>query len=257
MQDDKTAAPGSDPETEVALTRAAEQPPLAWSQSDEDGSGDETLPFDGDADVRRSWAVVGVAVALVGVGVVAAAWMGGEWLTHRDHRPAAQPPAPSAPDVIVPSTPAPTPGPMLNGTYQMAFDAGAATYTGKAAPPKRTGIDTIWWAFRSTCTAAGCTASGVRLDPDNHSVRRSRGDFNDTTLTYAGGQWANGATSIPPGIPGCSAADVHWTLQPQTDGTLTGSETVTVEGDCTSAGNAITTPIVATRIGPVPAGLLP
>jgi hypothetical protein len=73
-------APGSDPETEVGLTRAAAEVPLAWSVDD---GGDETVPYtdDGDAetdvwsdqdDRRYSWHTVGMFAALVGVAVLAA-----------------------------------------------------------------------------------------------------------------------------------------------------------------------------------------
>lgn len=128
----------------------------------------------------------------------------------------------------------------------MAFDAGAATYTGKAAPPKRVGITTVWWAFR---TAINCTATGVKLDDTEHSRRSAKGLTDTLTFTngLTGSQWADGARPTPSGIAGCDAASIHWTLTPQQDGTLTGSETITVESGCTSAGNATTTPFTATR----------
>jgi hypothetical protein len=190
-----------DPETEVALTRAAPEVPLAWSADD----GDDTVPaYDGDDDSnaptdlwsdeqdrRYSWGTVRLFVGLIGVAVVAAGWAGGLWAMHRHNRPApaAQLAAPSAPDVIVPSTPAPPPGPKLDGTYQLVFDIGAATYSGHAAPPKRTGVETIWWAFRSSCTPVSCTASGVKLDNTDHTVRSAKNITDTFTFVHGLGGW--------------------------------------------------------------------
>jgi serine/threonine protein kinase, bacterial len=188
------------------------------------------------------------------------------YLTHRDNRPApaAQPPAPPAPDVILPSTPAPPPGPKLDGTYQLVFDIGAATYSGQATPPKRSGVSTVWVAFRSSCTPVGCTAGSVKLDNVDHTVRSAK-NVTDT-FTFVNGRWENAPRSTPDDIaprstpddiaPGCTDDSSHWVLDPQPDGTLAGTETVTLEGSCGSAGNTTVTPFVATRIGPVPAGLL-
>jgi serine/threonine-protein kinase len=244
-----TVAAESDATTIVPPpTEAA--PELAWSK--DDGDADNAQPW------HEAWGRTPIIVFIAALAAFAIAVVG--WFSIRPHHNQHVASLPStmaaaAPPPISTTPPAPT-GPRLDGTYQIAYDDGATTYTGKAAPPKRTGIETVWWAFHSSCTAAGCTASGVKLDNADHSVRMSRGDFISTTLTYTGGQWVNGATSIPAHIPGCDTASTHWTLQPQSDGTLSGVETVTIEGDCTSTGNGIATPITATRIGPVPAGVL-
>jgi hypothetical protein len=267
MTDDTAAAP--DPETEVALTRAAPEVPLAWSV--DDGDDDETLPYDGDDaepeplwtdadDSRYSRDTVRLFVGLIGVAVLGASWSVGMWVMHRENRPAPAPAEPAAlgpPDVIVPSTTAAPvmQGPSLNGTYQMVFDASAATYFGKAAPPKRVGIGTVWWAFKSSCNALGCTASGVKVDDTDHSRRAATG-LTDT-FTFKDGQWVDIVRPVPSGIVGCDAASIHWTLTPRPDDALVGRETITVESGCTSAGNGVNTPFTMTRIGGVPAGLFP
>lgn len=268
MQDDTTAAPGSDPETEAALTRAVVEGPLAWSVDDGD---EETLPYHDDDDSEppedtsgpttttsaMPGRTVALFVALIGVAVVAAAWAVGVYLTHRAHdpAPAAQQPATTAPDVIVPSTPSAPTGPSLNGAYQLVFDIANATYHGHSTGPKRSGVATIWWAFKSSCTPVGCTASGIKLDNTDHTVASAK-NITDT-FTFVNGRWEDAPMSSPDTIaPGCTNDQDQWTLTPQPDGTLAGVETVTLEGSCGSAGNATITPFTATRIGGVPAGLL-
>jgi serine/threonine protein kinase, bacterial len=150
--------------------------------------------------------------------------------------------------------PAPT-GPVLDGAYQLTFDIGAATYSGKATPPKRSGVGTLWWAFRSSCTSAGCTAGAVKLDDTDHTVRSAK-NITDT-FTFADGQWGDAPFSSPDIVaPGCTNDSSQWVLKPQPDGTLAGTETVTLEGSCGSAGNTTVARFTATRIGPAPAGVL-
>jgi hypothetical protein len=104
----------------------------------------------------------------------------------------------------------------------------------------------------------------VKLDNVDHTVRSAK-NVTDT-FTFVNGRWENAPRSTPDDIaprstpddiaPGCTDDSSHWVLDPQPDGTLAGTETVTLEGSCGSAGNTTVTPFVATRIGPVPAGLL-
>lgn len=209
MQDGTTAADAPDPETEAAMTRAVVPEALAWSV--DDGGDDETLPvYDGDDDSdaptdlwsdqddsRYSWHTVGIFAGLVGIAVLAASWSVGMYLTHHDKAPtpAAQLPAASPPDVIVPSTPAAPTGPNLTGAYQLVYRIGDATYRGHAGPPKRSGVATVWWAFKSSCTPVGCTASGIKLDNTDHTIASAK-TITDT-FTFVSGQWEDAPMSGP------------------------------------------------------------
>jgi serine/threonine-protein kinase len=145
-------------------------------------------------------------------------------------------------------------GPTLDGAYQLTFNFADATYRGGGTAPKRTGIRTIWWALRSSCTPVGCTASAVKLDDTDHSVRSAKNTTD--TFTYTDGKWVDAPISSPDTVaPGSTDDANQWTLTPQPDGTLAGVETITLEGSCGSAGNTTITPFTATRIGPVPEGV--
>jgi hypothetical protein len=236
---------------DLALTQAR-----AYAEDYDDPSQTDTQLWDGADDRAHSRRTVGIFVALMAVVVISAVWVIALFL-HRDEPMKAEGrvttmPAAALPPPSTTAPPAPA-GPTLDGTYQFAFDIGAATYRGKATPPQRSGIKTSWFAFRSSCTPAGCTANGVRLDPTDRS-RRNPVSHTDT-FTYTDGQWVDGTSLIPSDIPGCTTASYQWTLRPRPDGTLDGTETITVEGDCTSTGNRIVTPFTAMRIGPVPAGV--
>jgi serine/threonine protein kinase, bacterial len=243
-----TAAAENDA-TSVVPPPTEAAPELAWSE--DDGDADDAQPW------REAWGRASIFVFVAALMAFAIAVVG--WFAVRAHHnhPVASTPSTTAAAALPPiasAPPAPT-GPTLDGAYQLTFDAAASTYRGGTSP-KRSGIRTIWWAFRSSCTPAGCTASGVKLDDTDHSVRSAK-NITDT-FTYVDGQWEDAPIPVPDTVaPGCPRDSNQWTMRPQPDGTLAGIETITIEGTCGSAGNATITPFTATRIGPVPAGAFP
>ena len=77
-----------------------------------------------------------------------------------------QPETVSAPMVV-------TPAAVLDGTYRFDFNSTDDTIMGAPNPPpdgQPKPLDTVWRAFRSTCTPAGCTATETTLDDTNHQI---------------------------------------------------------------------------------------
>jgi serine/threonine-protein kinase len=243
-----TAAAENDATSIVpAPTEAA--PELAWSQ--DDGDADNAQPWH---EAQRRAPIIVFIAALAAFAIAVVGWFSVR-PQHNQH--VASLPSTMAAAALPPistTPPAPT-GPVLDGAYQLTFDIGAARYRGKAAPPKRSGVATIWWAFRSSCTPVACTASAVKLDDTDHTVRSAK-NITDT-FTYVDGKWVDAPISHPDNTaPGCTNVEDQWTRTPQPDGTLAGVGTVTLEGSCGSAGNTTVNPFTATRIGPVPANVL-
>lgn len=210
---------------DVEPTRAAE---LAWSsEAETEELADRSREWRG----RLLWLPL---VALLCASVAVVVWFsvtlyrqGGQAIA----LPTASVPVAAPPVHVAPPSPPAAPGPRLDGAYQLAFDIDAATYSGKASPPKRSGAKTIWWAFRSSRTPAGCTASAVKLDDTDHTVSSAK-NITDT-FTFADGQWGDAPISSPDTVaPGCTNDSSQWVLKPQPDGTLAGTETVTLEGSC-------------------------
>jgi len=166
--------------------------------------------------------------------------------------PAAVPAAPSTP------TPAPpAPGPVLDGMYRIDYDFENQTVNGQPATGDVPNRDE-WWAFRSTCTPTSCVASGTQLIESNQQqatgvvsiLRFVDGSWQDTPYLQA--SWPCSTES--------EAEDtftISLNLQPQSDGTLRGFQTGTIVTDgCGRQGNVYKTPIVATRKGDVPSGVI-
>jgi hypothetical protein len=136
------------------------------------------------------------------------------------------------------------PAALLSGAYRLDFDAKQQIANGEPTP-----YDPFsrWFAFRSTCTATGCIATGSRLKDDDP------GELADppfsVVLDYVGGEWV---TTFPAQEP-CGDKDtpvlVSWALKPGDDASLAGTR---IESSVTP-GCAYNTqiPITATRLGDV------
>lgn len=239
-----------EPETALEPTAGAPDVELAWSA--DDGIDTVALP-------RQSWRwAFGYAAALVSCAAAVAfmiAVMG--WTRHGTASDRHPPPLASQSALPPPSVAAPLPS--LDGTYQIVLTAEGQQYQGKAPPSSRPqGVRTIWWAFRSSCNAAGCTAVGVKLDDTDHSQVAAKWRATSDTFTFRDGRWEDGEIYVPADadmVP-CPGAWDHWTIMPQADGTLTGAETDRMAAGCPSSGNSVMTPMTLTRIGPVPGGVL-
>jgi serine/threonine-protein kinase len=200
-------------------------------------------------DGRARWlpvaALVTVILAVTGgaAGVIL-------WLGNRTQTP--------VPGPVAEAPPASTPGP-LNGLYRFEWhDAQAinrmADGSLQAVPPDW-GVETIWYAIRSTCNEGICTATRVRVDDSTHGhADLENGQY--TTMTLVNGQWhlTPRTESIPcNGQPGEDLWETADTLTQLPDGSLTGQQVLKVATNgCGIGGMVRTTPVSATRVGDVP-----
>jgi serine/threonine protein kinase, bacterial len=205
---------------------------------------------------RTRWAVALVCAVLI---AVAATWSV-LYSFQPDSSPTNVPALASKPSVPAPSA-APTSGPVLNGTYQLTYDQ--SKRTGNGIQIRHDGAATNWWAFHSTCTTNGCAATGTQLDDATHQVASTTDGGQTDTLRFVGGYWQGtpqqervGCTQPNGQVRATQQETVAWSLAPQSDGTLRGTETETVLSDeCGAQGAVVRTPVVATRVGDAPAGV--
>ncbi|SPM36967.1 nuclease PIN [Mycobacterium rhizamassiliense] len=206
---------------------------------------------------RTRWATALVCAVLI---AVAATWS----VLYSFQPDASQPnPAlaskPSAPAAS--AAPARPGGRALNGTYQLTYDQSKRTTNGVAI--RQDGADTNWWAFRSACTSNGCAASGTQLDDATHQVASTTDGGQSDSLRYVAGYWQGapqqerlGCVQPNGQVRATQQETVAWSLAPQSDGTLRGTETQTVTtNECGAQGAVVRTPVVATRVGDVPPGV--
>lgn len=242
-----TAAGPCEDATEIVPAPTEAAPELAWSQENEQ-------PHDLQPWVR-TWLIA--AAILVVLGLIAAVIAVPRWMS-RGNPSTARLTAPPVSHVA--AGPAVAPPPELNGTYEIESYPAETIYRLNEPPPMPpdNAITHIWWAFRSACLPAGCTAHGAKLDKDNHQ-RFDSANFTDD-LTYINGAWQDAtpaAVQHDCGNGKSETVSVSWGLEPQPDGTLRGVTTYTTTTDgCGYLGNTTIEPFRATRIGDAPAGLL-
>ncbi|WP_322861089.1 serine/threonine-protein kinase [Mycobacterium europaeum] len=202
---------------------------------------------------RTRWAVGLVCAMLI---AVAATWSA--LYSFEPDTPPSTPALASKPSVPAPSAaPAGSGGPVLNGTYKLDYDQSRRTTNGVAI--RHDGPATGWWAFRSACTANGCAATAGRLDNATHQTAAGQTD----TLRFVGGYWQGApqqdrlGCTPPDGQTQASQQEtLAWSLAPQADGSLRGTVTETVlTNECGAQGAVVRVPVVATRVGDVPAGV--
>ncbi|WP_287034599.1 serine/threonine-protein kinase [Mycobacterium sp.] len=171
---------------------------------------------------------------------------------------AARPAAPAPPAALA----APS-GRVLDGTYRLDLDRAKRTTNG--TPIRHDGGTTYWWAFRSACTTSGCGATGVRLDDATHQFPDITGGGQNNTLRFVAGYWQGAPQQLRVGCRQANqAADgstqqetVALSVAPQADGTLRGVQTETVgSNECGAQGAVLRVPVVATRVGDVPANVV-
>ena len=147
--------------------------------------------------------------------------------------------------------------PALNGTYRLDYDRANQTSNGVIA---NDGAQASWWAFRSSCTATGCAATGTKLDNANHQVAKTTGTGNTGVLHFVDGHWQGEPRQVQvqcrqahQTVASTQDEIVVWSLTPQPDGTLRGVQIQTVHSnDCGAQGATLRIPVVATRVGDVP-----
>lgn len=163
------------------------------------------------------------------------------------------------PATVTPSTTASIParvfgGPVLDGTFRLDLDNAHQTVNG--APTTGGTTETEWWAFRSLCTSTGCVATGSKLVDTNHQAAAGV----PKVLRIADGHWQDTPYLQPPhqcpGTNGTDTATLSLSLEPQSDGTLRGVQTVTaLTNECGDQGKVRRSPVVATRAADVPPGV--
>jgi serine/threonine-protein kinase len=155
------------------------------------------------------------------------------------------------------STYSPVAGQALDGTFRLDFDYAKQTVNGVTVinPPRN---DSTWWAFRSVCTN-GCVATGVGLASENPTMKDGMVRATEV-LRFTDGRWQDITHLLPPAkCPGEASGTVtnletvSWSWEAQPDGTLHGTQTMTVlTNECGNQGAVRRTPVSATRTGDVP-----
>jgi hypothetical protein len=141
--------------------------------------------------------------------------------------------------------------PSFEGTYRFDFDGSQQLAGGEPRPTKSR---TRLYALRSTCTDSGCVATATKLADDN--PKQKSNPPVDLVLDYVDGHWQTALREDS----ACSDSDIKgpsvtaWLLQPQPDGTLTGTSYVAMNPspDCAVA---TSTPVTVTRQSDVDAGI--
>ena len=207
---------------------------------------------------RVRWAAGLVCAVLIAVATT--------WSTLYSFRPASpsgDPSLASRPSAPAPNAaPAKPGGPVENGTFRLTYDRGKLT--GNGIPVRHDGATSAWWAFRWVCTSNdGCVATGTQLDDADHQVASTVDGGHTDTLHFISGYWQGtpqqervGCTPPNGQAPATQQETVAWSLAPQNDGSLRGTQTETVLSDeCGARGAVVRVPVVATRVGDAPAGV--
>jgi serine/threonine-protein kinase len=204
---------------------------------------------------RTRWSVALVCAVLVAVAATWSTLYTVQTDTSQDTSLASKPSAPA------PGAAPTNRGPVLNGTYQLTYDRSKKTTNG--VPIRHDGAASDWWAFRSVCTTNGCAATGTQLDDATHQVASTTDGGQTDTLRFVGGYWQGAPQQERVGcrlsngqVSATQQETAAWSLAPQADGTLRGTETETVlSNECGAQGAVVRVPVVATRTGDVPAGV--
>lgn len=206
---------------------------------------------------RTRWATALVCAVLI---AVAATWSL-LYSFQPDNSPS-NPALASKPSLPAPSAaPVRSRGPALNGTYQLTYDRGKQITNG--IPIRHDGPNANWWAFRSVCTTKGCAATAIQLDDATHQKASTTDGGHTDTLRFVGGYWQGtpqqervACTAPNEQAPATQQETVAWSLAPQADGTVRGTVIETVlSNECGAQGAVVRVPVVATRVGDVPAGM--
>jgi len=206
---------------------------------------------------RTRWATALVCAVLI---AVAATWS--VLYSFQPDTQQANPALASKPSVPAPgAAPAATGGPVLNGTYKLDYDQTKRATNGVSI--RHDGAATNWWAFRSACTTNGCVATGTKLDDATHQVASTTDGGETDTLRFVGGYWQGTPAQervgcvLPNGqVRAAQQETIAWSLVPQADGTLRGTQTETVlSNECGAQGAVVRVPVVATRVGTAPTGV--
>jgi serine/threonine protein kinase, bacterial len=231
-----TAAPLADRADDFAADRSGARAPDA-----------ATPPAAHPRTHRRRRIALGAAGVVVVAGLLAAGFVG-ERKTDATATPAAQPTA-SAPAAPIP----------LDGTYRLEVQRSRQTFN-STPDPQPPDVPT-WWAFRSWCAPASCTAVGAPLDDNDHTQPKASVGA-PVVLEFRDGRWLSRPENStfpcvgPDGAERTQATTQVLSLRPRPQGGLVGEMTVTVQSDeCGQRGAVLRAPAVATRVGEAPPGV--
>ncbi|OBK46534.1 serine/threonine-protein kinase [Mycobacterium sp. 1081908.1] len=193
---------------------------------------------------RRRRVVLGAAAVVVVAGLLAVGFFAGR-KTDATAAPAARP---------TESAPAP-----LDGTYRLEVQRTRQTFN-LTPDPQPPDVST-WWAFRSSCAPASCTAVGAPLDDTDHTQPKAS-VAAPVVLEFRDGRWLSRPEkgTFPcvggNGTERTQATTQVLSLRPRPQGGLAGEMTVTVQSnECGQQGAVLRAPAVATRGGDVPPGV--
>jgi serine/threonine-protein kinase len=153
----------------------------------------------------------------------------------------------------------PGPGEVLDGSYRFDINRTQQTYN-DTPDPQPPNVST-WWAFHTSCTPAGCVATGILLDDHDHQRVSAKGGGKHLALDFLDGTWQSRPETVLFGCVGPNGTTAEQTTTQaiqleQAHGALRGTMTVTVESnECAQRGAGILIPAVAARIGDVPPGV--
>lgn len=178
---------------------------------------------------------------------------------HRTPDRAAPNPAPSKLQAP-PSSPAAPVQPILDGTYKFDYRWSESSFQNTERADKIVNNPpTEWWVLSSSCMATGCVAVGKFLDQANHEIGSDPPIV--VTLQLVDNVWSfapplmRHAKCVHSDLTGIQTIFV--TLHPLPDGSFAGNFITRAETtECSDLGAAIVTPVIVTRVGPIPAALL-
>jgi serine/threonine protein kinase, bacterial len=255
--------------TERAASSPAERNPEAVLTLDYPGEAANTSPRQPNTSAtaptrRRVWVLLGIAfaagvilsTALLAVGVVIGR-KNGTTSTEATSPGSVTTTVAAAPTATATSAP---PLVVLDGAYRLDLNRVQQTYN-DTPDPQPPNVST-WWAFRSSCTPAGCLASGVLLDDANHQTRNAAAGGLFVVLDLRADAWQSRPESVQfpcrarNGTAALETTTQVISLRPQGHSSLQGTMTVTVQTDeCGQIGGHIVVPAVAVRVGDVPPGV--
>jgi serine/threonine-protein kinase len=216
---------------------------------------------------RRRWPwIVGVGT-VAGVALCVGMLAVGIMIGRRNDTSSTQAasPATSSPASAPAATPTtsthnvPGPGETLDGSYR--FDINRAQQTYNDTPDPQPPNVSTWWAFHTSCTPAGCVATGILLDDADHQRVSPKAGDKPLVLDFRDGAWQSRPETVLFACVGPNGTEAKQTTTQairleQAHGALRGTMTVTVETDeCAQKGAGIQIPAVAARVGDVPPGV--
>lgn len=143
----------------------------------------------------------------------------------------------------------------LAGTYRVEIVGSQGRFNGD---PYRSEDTVRWYAITSSCAPVGCTAMATQLSEADPATPHPRGRVFPLHLQHD--HWVTEPlTDASPCLadPGQDVTlAVRWRLDPQSDGSLTGTRTLTEvaggTGPCAGSGGVYETPVLLTPASDAP-----